>query len=226
MSLLLGTRPPTCYTALNHGRSAKPARSLLTELFLPHGPGFTLTSMATCHTGPRKLDICLYIGRNGASARRSRDVTERAARDLHYHPETGGTRDGCHVKRTDRRCRCPNPHRPGLPSRGTSQACTVRGVRRPRRAPSEACTVRGMHRPMHAPSEACTVRGMHRPRRARHSAGTRPSPAGDRRPPGSARCQAPGACASRRPAARSRGSRRCGGAPRARRRRRAGGGRS
>ena len=135
-SLLLATRLPTCYTALNHGRSAKPARSLLTELFLPLAPGFTLTSIATCHTGPRKLDICLYIGRNSASARRSRNVTERAARDLHYHPETGGTRDGYRVKRTDRRCRCPNPHRPGLSSRGTPQPGDAPGVHRPRRAPS------------------------------------------------------------------------------------------
>jgi hypothetical protein len=31
--------PTPCYTVLNHGRSAKPARSLLTELFRAHGPG-------------------------------------------------------------------------------------------------------------------------------------------------------------------------------------------
>jgi hypothetical protein len=136
-SLLLATRLPTCYTALNHGRSAKPARSLLTALFLPLGPGFTLTSIAACHTGPRKLDICLHIGRNGASARRSRDVTERAGRDLRYHPETGGTRDGYRVNRTDRRCRCPNPHRPGQSSRGTPRACTIPGMHHPGHAPPQ-----------------------------------------------------------------------------------------
>ena len=38
-SLLRATRLHTCYTALNRGRSVKPARSLLTELFRPHGPG-------------------------------------------------------------------------------------------------------------------------------------------------------------------------------------------
>ena len=39
-SLLRATRLHTCYTVRNRGRSAKPARSLLTELFRPHSPGF------------------------------------------------------------------------------------------------------------------------------------------------------------------------------------------
>jgi hypothetical protein len=47
-------------TALNRGRSAKPARSLVTELFRPPRPGDTLTFIATCHTVPRKLDIEAY----------------------------------------------------------------------------------------------------------------------------------------------------------------------
>jgi hypothetical protein len=60
----------------------------------------------------KKMDIYLYIGSNGTIARGSSDVTESAARDLQYHPEIGGARQGHRVKRTDRRCRCPNPHGP------------------------------------------------------------------------------------------------------------------
>jgi hypothetical protein len=59
-SLLRAIRLHTFCTTLNRGRSAKPARSLVTELFRPPRPGDTLTFIATCHTVPRKLDIEAY----------------------------------------------------------------------------------------------------------------------------------------------------------------------
>ena len=43
---------------------------------------------------PEKLDICLYTGSNNALAHGGRDGPKRTARNLYYHPETGGTRHG------------------------------------------------------------------------------------------------------------------------------------